>query len=149
MELYYPPRPKSKLEEYNLKLKERELYTNNILDRFTQNGNGAPIKDLNGNPITKRKAILEDIKYINNDPPQNEEDMNIYEEEDNNIFPNNISRKQKKLEFLPVQADQFELSPENNILIIIMIIYKPNINSIKIKNNKIIIKSNYKIRRKK
>ena len=116
MELYYPPRPKSKLEEYNLKLKERELYTNNILDRFTQNGNGAPIKDLNGNPITKRKAILEDIKYINNDPPQNEEDMNIYEEEDNNIFPNNISRKQKKLEFLPVQADQFEFSPENNIL---------------------------------
>ena len=116
MELYYPPRPKSKLEEYNLKLKERELYTNNILDRFTQNGNGAPIKDLNGNPITKRKAILEDIKYINNDPLQNEEDMNIYEEEENNIFSNNISRKQKKLEFLPVQADQFEFSPENNIL---------------------------------
>ena len=85
MELYYPPKPKSKLEEYNLKLKERELYTNNILDRFTQNGSGSPIKNIQGKPVTKRKAILENIKYINEDnPQQNYLNINI-NEEDNNI----------------------------------------------------------------
>ena len=72
MDLYYPPRPKSKLEEYNLKLKERELYTNNILDRFTQNGNGAPIRDEQGNIITKRKAVLENIKHLD-DISQNQQ----------------------------------------------------------------------------
>ena len=108
MELYYPPRPKSKLEEYNLKLKERELYTNNILDRFTQNGNGAPIRDFEGKPITKRKAILESIKYINDDIPQ----QNINEEE-NNILTN-ISQSKKQL--LPVQAEQFGFFPQNNYI---------------------------------
>ena len=67
MDLYYPPRPKSKLEEYNLKLKERELYTNNILDRFTENGNGSPLKDEKGNLFDKRKAILEKSKNFEND----------------------------------------------------------------------------------
>ena len=55
--LYYPPK-QSKLEEYNEKLKERELYTNNILDRFIENGVGAPKHDENGNLITKRKNYL-------------------------------------------------------------------------------------------
>ena len=112
MELYYPPRPKSKLEEYNLKLKERELYTNNILDRFTQNGNGAPIKDIQGKPITKRKAILESIKYINEDNPQ-QNYTNINEEENNINIPN-ITQKQKMI--LPVQAEQFEFFPQNNFI---------------------------------
>ena len=114
MELYYPPRPKSKLEEYNLKLKERELYTNNILDRFTQNGSGSPIKNIQGKPVTKRKAILENIKYINEDnPQQNNPNINI-NEEDNNINISNIFQKQKML--LPVQAEQFELFPQNNYI---------------------------------
>jgi hypothetical protein len=56
--LYYPQKPKSKLEEYNEKLKERELYTNNILDRFIENGVGAPKHDQSGNLITKRKNLL-------------------------------------------------------------------------------------------
>ena len=114
MELYYPPKPKSKLEEYNLKLKERELYTNNILDRFTQNGSGSPIKNIQGKPVTKRKAILESIKYINEDnPQQNNPNINI-NEEDNNINISNIFQKQKML--LPVQAEQFELFPQNNYI---------------------------------
>ena len=114
MELYYPPRPKSKLEEYNLKLKERELYTNNILDRFTQNGSGSPIKNIQGKPVTKRKAILENIKYINEDNlQQNNLNINI-NEEDNNINISNIFQKQKML--LPVQAEQFELFPQNNYI---------------------------------
>ncbi len=114
MELYYPPRPKSKLEEYNLKLKERELYTNNILDRFTQNGSGSPIKNIQGKPVTKRKAILENIKYINEDnPQQNNLNINI-NEEDNNINISNIFQKQKML--LPVQAEQFEFFPQNNYI---------------------------------
>jgi hypothetical protein len=114
MELYYPPKPKSKLEEYNLKLKERELYTNNILDRFTQNGSGSPIKNIQGKPVTKRKAILENIKYINEDnPQQNNPNINI-NEEDNNINISNIFQKQKML--LPVQAEQFELFPQNNYI---------------------------------
>ena len=115
MELYYPPRPKSKLEEYNLKLKERELYTNNILDRFTENGNGAPIKDNQGKLVTKRKAILESIKYLNEDNPrQNNFNINEKENNINNINILNISQKQKML--LPVQAEQFEFFPENNYI---------------------------------
>ena len=115
MELYYPPRPKSKLEEYNLKLKERELYTNNILDRFTENGNGAPIKDNQGKLVTKRKAILESIKYLNEDNPrQNNFNINEKENNINNINILNISQKPKML--LPVQAEQFEFFPENNYI---------------------------------
>ena len=97
MDLYYPPRPKSKLEEYNLKLKERELYTNNILDRFSENGNGAPLKDEKGNLITKRKAILENIKYINDNFNQsqkinfnnNEENYDINNNNENNNYEEN------------------------------------------------------------
>ena len=97
MDLYYPPRPKSKLEEYNLKLKERELYTNNILDRFSENGNGAPLKDEKGNLITKRKAILENIKYINDNVNQsqkrnfsnNEEHYDINNDNNNNNYEEN------------------------------------------------------------
>ena len=97
MDLYYPPRPKSKLEEYNLKLKERELYTNNILDRFSENGNGAPLKDEKGNLITKRKAILENIKYINDNVNQsqkinfnnNEENYDINNNNENNNYEEN------------------------------------------------------------
>ena len=88
MDLYYPPRPKSKVEEYNLKLKERELYTNNILDRFTENGNGAPIRDGNGNIVTRRKGILENSKHFDDDISQSQESQrqinnNNYKNENN------------------------------------------------------------------
>ena len=59
-DLYYPQKPKSKLEEYNLKLKERELYTNNILDRFIENGSGAPRHDKYGNLSVKKKTVFKD-----------------------------------------------------------------------------------------
>ena len=35
-------KPKSRREQYQEKLKERDLYSNNFLDRFTENGAGAP-----------------------------------------------------------------------------------------------------------
>jgi hypothetical protein len=104
MDLYYPPKPKSKLEEYNLKLKERELYTNNILDRFTQNGNGAPIKDEKGNLMTRRKAILENIKHIDEDISKSQ-DQNIYNKEniilnyDKNIDNDEIEYNQNNEEY--------------------------------------------------
>lgn len=59
-DLYYPQKPKSKLEEYNQKLKERELYTNNILDRFIENGSGAPRHDKYGNLSVKKKTAFKD-----------------------------------------------------------------------------------------
>ena len=65
-DLYYPTKPKSKLEEYNEKLKERELYTNNILDRFIKNGSGAPKHDKNGNLIAKRRKFLDDSEDFTN-----------------------------------------------------------------------------------
>ena len=51
-------RPKSRAEIYKEKLKERELYSNNFLDRFTENGAGAPLRNKEGNVITKRKTLL-------------------------------------------------------------------------------------------
>ena len=51
-------RPKSRAEIYKEKLKERELYSNNVLDRFTENGGGAPLRNKDGSIMTKRRAIL-------------------------------------------------------------------------------------------
>ena len=51
-------RPKSRTELYKEKLKERELYTNNILDRFTNNGGGTSLKNDDGSIRTKRKTML-------------------------------------------------------------------------------------------
>ena len=90
MDLYYPPRPKSKLE-YNLKLKEREFYTNNILDRFSQNGSGAPLKDEKGNLITKRKAILENIKSNDDNVLPNQSRRFNYNNEENEDENNNFN----------------------------------------------------------
>ena len=88
-DLYYPPKPKSKLEEYNEKLKERELYTNNILDRFIENGSGAPKHDKNGNLITKRRKFLDDSEDFRN--------QQIIQspliQQNNNMINNNISAK--------------------------------------------------------
>ena len=51
-------RPKSRTELYKEKLKERELYSNNILDRFTNNGGGTSLKYDDGSIRTKRKTML-------------------------------------------------------------------------------------------
>ena len=117
MDLYYPPRPKSKLEEYNLKLKERELYTNNILDRFTQNGNGAPIRDEKGNLVTKRKAVLENIKHIDDDISQNQQyrnnNINEINEENNN---NNDEYEQYEDNKVNYEQEDIDINNENNLL---------------------------------
>ena len=112
MDLYYPPRPKSKVEEYNLKLKERELYTNNILDRFTENGNGAPIRDGNGNIITRRKGILENSKHFDDDISQSQESQrqinnNNYKNE-NNVGGNDNYNQYEENE------EQNDINNENN-----------------------------------
>ena len=51
-------KPKSRREQYQEKLKERELYSNNFLDRFTENGAGAPLRNNDGSIITKRRTML-------------------------------------------------------------------------------------------
>ena len=51
-------KPKSKAEQYKEKLKERELYSNNMLDRFTENGAGAPLRNNDGSIVTKRRTML-------------------------------------------------------------------------------------------
>ena len=51
-------RPKSRAEIYKEKLKEREIYTNNVLDRFTENGGGAPLRNKDGTIMTKRRTML-------------------------------------------------------------------------------------------
>ena len=51
-------RPKSRAEIYKEKLKEREIYTNNVLDRFTENGGGAPLRNKDGSIMTKRRTML-------------------------------------------------------------------------------------------
>ena len=92
-DLYYPNKL-SKLEEYNQKLKERELYTNNILDRFIENGSGAPKHDKYGNLITKRRKYLnEDYDYDNIDRGQNIQSPSIQinnSNENNKVQNNNI-----------------------------------------------------------
>jgi len=112
MDLYYPPRPKSKVEEYNLKLKERELYTNNILDRFTENGNGAPIRDGNGNIITRRKGILENSKHFDDDISQSQESQrqinnNNYKNENNFDTNDNFNQYEEN-------EEQNDINNDNN-----------------------------------
>ena len=51
---------KSLAEQYKEKLKERELYSNNVLDRFTENGAGAPLRNNDGSIVTKRRTMLND-----------------------------------------------------------------------------------------
>ena len=51
-------KPKSKAEQYKEKLKQRELYSNNMLDRFTENGAGAPLRNNDGSIVTKRRTML-------------------------------------------------------------------------------------------
>ena len=98
-------KPKSRRELYNEKLKERDLYGNGFIERFTENGAGAPLRDNEGKIITKRRTMLnndyEDIflsqrnrtpNIINNN---NNQQINIlsqtnsYTNNDNNDINNN------------------------------------------------------------
>ena len=51
-------RPKSRTEIYKEKLKDRDRYSNNILDRFTDNGGGTSLRNKDGTIRTKRKSML-------------------------------------------------------------------------------------------
>ena len=127
-DLYYPPKPKSKLEEYNKKLKERELYTNNILDRFIENGSGAPKHDKNGNLMAKRRKFLEESEDFSN--IQNIESASIKQNNTNN---NNISTNTTNTNSLLYQS--FNKSKNN-------INYKINPNANDLNNNNIIDQTN-------
>ena len=50
--------PRTRGDLYKEKLKERELYSNNVLDRFTENGGGAPLRNKDGSIVTKRRTML-------------------------------------------------------------------------------------------
>ena len=88
-DLYYPPKL-SKLEEYKEKLKDREKYTNSIVDTFIVNGSGAPKYDKNGNLIAKKRKFLDEefdgvISDINVKSPS----MQIQNNSNNNNSINN------------------------------------------------------------
>ena len=87
-DLYYPPKL-SKLEEYKQKLKEREIYTNSIVDTFIENGSGAPKHDKNGNLVTKRRKFLdEDFDNIVNDINVKNSSVQIQNNSNNNNLLN-------------------------------------------------------------
>lgn len=88
-DLYYPPKL-SKLEEYQQKLKERELYTNSIVDTFIENGAGAPKHDKNGNLMTKRRNLLnEDFDNLINNTNIKSPSVQIQNNSNNNNSLNN------------------------------------------------------------
>ena len=102
-------KPKSRREQYQEKLKERELYSNNFLDRFTENGAGAPLRNNDGSIITKRRTMLnndyEDIMLSQRNATPNplnyntnlmnqtnltNNNNNIINNDNNNYFNNNF-----------------------------------------------------------
>ena len=94
-------KPKSRAEQYKEKLKERELYSNNVLDRFTENGAGAPLRNNDGSIVTKRRTMLNDdyedyfLNQRNATPNpmnynMNQQQMNLNEQNNINNNLNNI-----------------------------------------------------------
>ena len=86
-DLYYPKK-KSKLEEYQEKLKERELYSNYLLDRAIENGSGAPRHDQNGNLDTKIKDVSNEEYEEDNIIQQNKNTPSF--QRNNNTNSNNL-----------------------------------------------------------
>ena len=70
-------KPKSRRELYNEKLKERDLY-GGFLERFTENGAGAPLRNIDGTIMTKRRTM----------DNQNYEDIMLNQR---NVTPNPIN----------------------------------------------------------
>ena len=88
-------KPKSKAEQYKEKLKERELYSNNVLDRFTDNGGGAPLKNNDGSIVTKRRTMLnddyEDLLLNQRNATPNPMNFNINQQQMNYKSRNNLN----------------------------------------------------------
>ena len=62
----------SKLQEYQMKLKEREIFGGNIFDRFNNIGGGEQLRNQNGEVVTKRRDLNkifenENYNYENED----------------------------------------------------------------------------------
>ena len=154
-------KPKSKVELYKEKLKERDLYSNVL--RFTENGAGAPLRNNDGSIITKMKSISNTdyddinlnqrnatpnpINYTNNQQMnllnQTSVNNNIYNNLNNDIFDmnNNNYSNNNFAQTLPIRNRNLDL---NNIY---------NINNNNINNNignenqneETIINNNYQI----
>ena len=97
-------KPKSRRELYNEKLKERDLY-GGFLERFTENGAGAPLKNNDGTIITKRRTMenqnYEDINYNRNQQYQQSNlnpNINI-----NNINNNDMDNYYNNINFKTLQ----------------------------------------------
>ena len=54
----------SKLQEYQMKLKEREIFGGNIFDRFNNIGGGEQLRNQNGEEFLKMKIIIMKMKII-------------------------------------------------------------------------------------
>ena len=106
-------KPKSRRELYNEKLKEREIYSNNFLDRFTENGAGAPLRNNDGTIITKRRTMMnndyEDIMLSQRNVTPNPINYNrtqqmnlLYQPNDNinNINNSNIINNDSDLNYM-------------------------------------------------
>ena len=117
-DLYYPSKPKSKLEEYNEKLKERELYTNNILDRFIENGSGAPKHDKNGNLMAKRRKFLDDsVDFTNRKRVQTLLSQQNINRNNNDISNTSIANSPIYQLFNEFNANNNRNSKGNNLII--------------------------------
>ena len=107
-------KPKSRAEQYKEKLKERELYTNNVLDRFTENGAGAPLRNNDGSIVTKRRTMLND-------------DYEDYFLNQRNATPNPMNYN--------MNQQQINLNEQNNI--------NNNLNNIDYNNNNNYMNNNF------
>ena len=149
-------KPKSKVELYKEKLKERDLYSNVL--RFTENGAGAPLRNNDGSIITKMKSISNTdyddinlnqrnatpnpINYTNNQQMnllnQTNVNNNIYNNLNNDIFDmnNNNYSNNNFAQTLPIRNRNLDL---NNIYNINNNIGNEN------QNEETIINNNYQI----
>ena len=137
-------KPKSRRELYNEKLKERELYSNNFLDRFTENGAGAPLRNNDGSLMTKRRTMLnndyEDIMLSQRNTTPNtlnynrNQQMNIFQQQNdkiNNINANYIINNDTNLNYL--NNNNYKTLQNRNINI--NNLYNNNINNDYLNNN--------------
>ena len=100
-------KPKTRIELYNEKLKERG--NDNFLDRFTENGAGAPLRNIDGTIMTKRRTMMndnyEDImlnqRRITPNPMYNNNNINNINQQ-SNLYPkfNNINNMESDYNYL-------------------------------------------------
>lgn len=98
-------RKPNKLEDYKMKMIEREeLNKLNEYNPFGRNGNGAPIKDYNGNIVTTRRTIADGKIYHN--------DENIID--NNKAVSSNFTMNQINTPYLNT-VNSYRQSPHQNI----------------------------------